>query len=201
MIRWLDASLKHLEGYQSRHVVRIPKSSSLRRVLELIVEGLPEQKYGDIRRELTSAKMPPDLLSATNTLLGHLLTSLQRKHLEAKGRLENHQERSDDYARFTHCSSLGLQTILMDPETFHHFLSVEEKNKGVLARIAERCLQGAKQQEGEAENQFTEADLDFTSKINRAHVAKKDRRLFEHDRPAQWRAKALCRSIPKRGRG
>ena len=75
LVRWLDAHLRRRSDSARRHIVRIPKSASLKRVLELILKDLPNSKYGELRRELTTAVMPPDLLTATRGLQAKLLVT------------------------------------------------------------------------------------------------------------------------------
>ncbi len=67
LIRWLDAKLRLRKDHATRHVVRIPKSASLRNVLELILQDLGK-KYDPIRAQLKGAKLPDSLQNATLTL-------------------------------------------------------------------------------------------------------------------------------------
>jgi hypothetical protein len=177
MIRWLDAHLRRRENGVKRHIVRIPKSASLRRVLELILERLPEERYGTLRKELTSARMPPDLQQATHGLREKLLVALERTFQEAKARLLERRPRSDDRARMSHCDLRGLPALLEDPEIKAHFMAYEGDQLGVLARIASRCMQGAHAQEGPL-NQFTEDDLDLGGRVDLAAVANSTRQYL-----------------------
>ncbi|MFT5468120.1 MAG: hypothetical protein ACI8UO_003228 [Verrucomicrobiales bacterium] len=164
MIRWLDAHLRNRDDGVPRHIVRIPKSASLRRVLELILEGLPDKHYKALRHELTSARMPPDLLTATFNLLAKLLIALERAYKEACARISTGKERADDRERMAHCDRRGLPALLQDVEVSAHFKNYEGDQKGVLARIAERCMQGSLAVDGPA-NQFTESDLIFDDSL------------------------------------
>lgn len=177
MIRWLDAHLRRREDGVKRHIVRIPKSASLRRVLELILEGLPEERYGALRKELTSARMPPDLQQATHSLREKLLVALERTFQEAKARLLEGKPRSDDRARMTHCDLRGLPALLEDPEVKAHFMTYQGEELGVLARIASRYMQGAHTQEGRS-SQFTEGDLDLAGKVDLSAVANSTRQYL-----------------------
>src|SRR4051812_39935188 len=126
LVRWIDANLRRRKDKTHRHIVRIPKSASLKRVLELILEGLPPDRYGKLRRELTSARMPPTLLDATQGLRAKLLVHLERSHQEARARLLAESARTDDRDRKSHCAQSSLQALLQDPEINSHFTAYEE---------------------------------------------------------------------------
>jgi hypothetical protein len=171
MIRWLDAQLRNRDDGVPRHIVRIPKSSSMRRVLELILENLPENHYGPLRKELTSARMPLDLQRATHRLRENLLVGIERAYREAQARRLEGKERADDRERMAHCHQQGLPTLLQDPEISAHFMAYEGTSKGVLARIAERYIQGAHVSGGPT-NQFSENDLILDEKLDRTTLAR-----------------------------
>ena len=176
LVRWLDAHLRRRKDASLRHIVRIPKSASLKRVLELILADLPNDKYGGLRRELTNAVMPPDLLSATRGLQAKLLVQLERKFQDARSRIASHAARPDDQQRVAHCAPNSLQALLQDPELYSHFTAYEDPTKmGVLARIAARYVHGAASSEKGPENIFTVGDLEISEKIKQAHLANQTR--------------------------
>ena len=174
MIRWLDAHLQNRDDGVPRHIVRIPKSASLRRVLELILDKLPEERYGALRKELTSARMPPDLLAATYGLREKLLVALERAHRQARARMlgdkATPEERKLGQERMTHCDPRGLPALLQDPAITAHFMANEGTGKGVIARIAERYMQGAHVAKG-TDYHFTEDDLSLDEKLDRNTLA------------------------------
>lgn len=179
LVRWLDAHLRRRSDSATRHIVRIPKSASLKRVLELILKDLPNSKYGELRRELTTAVMPPDLLTATRGLQAKLLVLLERKFQEARTKIAANTARPDDRQRMAHCAPSSLQALLMDPEISSHFTAYEDaKNMGVLARIASRYVHGAGSSDKGPENVFTESDLEIPDTINRAHLANQTRQYL-----------------------
>ena len=174
MIRWLDAHLQNRDDGVLRHIVRIPKSASLRRVLELILEKLPDERYGALRKELTSARMPPDLLAATYGLREKLLVALERANRQARARMlegkASPEERRREQERMTHCDPRGLPALLQDPAITAHFMATEGTGKGVIARIAERYMQGAHVAKG-TDYHFTEDDLSLDEKLDRNTLA------------------------------
>jgi len=165
MIRWLDARLRLRPDHATRHIVRIPKSSSLKEVLRLILRELPGAKYDDLRRKLDEAKTPPDRLGATRTLQKELLVALENAGSEAAARIKQGSPKPDDKPRFNHCNARTLVALLQDPEINRHFTSHEgddEQKWGVLTRISDRCLHGSKGRgAGPTENEFLAADFGF----------------------------------------
>lgn len=79
LIRWLGL---HVSG--NRHVIRIPKSTSLRRILESILDGLNGPVYAEIRDQLKTAREQLDDIAAEELLLAHFRTALRRRTDEAR---------------------------------------------------------------------------------------------------------------------
>jgi hypothetical protein len=171
LIRWLDANLRLRPDRKKRHVVRIPKSASLHGVLELILKGRKEAHYSALREKLVGARMPTKLLDATRRLQANLLVALENAGRDAKQRLLDGQPRYDDQARKAHCSEKGLMALLQDPEIQQHFMADDAVGKGVLVRIADRCLNGSLNSEQGPQNVFQESDLDFISQENLANLS------------------------------
>jgi len=162
LIRWLDANLKLRPDHATRHVVRVPKSASLRGVLELILRDLPN-KYDGLRQELKTARLTPDLLQATRQIQAHLLTQIELAGNAAQARLKAGEGKPNDRARAAHCSRTYLIALLLDPAIADHFTAWDNESKGVLARFAERFLQGSHDHNEGPSNQFRKADFDFVT--------------------------------------
>lgn len=169
VIRWLDANLRLRKDHASRHVVRIPKSASLRHVLELILQDL-SKKYDPIRTQLKGAKLPDSLQNATLTLNAQLRIALANSSQTAAQRIKDGAPKKDDRARMAHCSDKCLIALLQDPEISFHF-DAHGKELGVIARIADRFLSGKKQQVDVTKFYFQEDDLDFLDKQSAASLS------------------------------
>ena len=142
MIRWLDAHLRGRQDEVNRHVVRIPKSASLKSVLNLVLCDLIEtsETYRKLHEELSSASMPKELDDATYGLLSKLIVALERNYRAARERISSGNERENDRKRRTHCSPQCLPSLLGDPTLKAHFAAYDKSGElGVLARIASRC--------------------------------------------------------------
>jgi hypothetical protein len=177
LIRWLHANLRLRSDHAKRHVVRIPKSTSLRGVLDLILNDLPGRDYSALRQKFAEAQLPPSLLEATRRLQASLLVSLELAGKEVQERRREKRPEKDDDLRSAHCSEKGLIALLQDPQLGAHFAAQEGKNKGVLTRIADRCLNGSKESDQGPQNQFFESDITSvlletnTATVTRAYLA------------------------------
>jgi hypothetical protein len=166
LIRWLDSNLKLRKDAPSRHLVRIPKSASLRTVLELILKGFPHtEEYNQIRHQLQGAQMPTELDQATQLLKANLLVELQRKATSAAERIQGQQAVEHDRQDVRHCSQQGLQSLLGDPAILPHFINPDPLATGVLTRIADRFLHGAGGNDTGPPNQFNPDDLAFLQNV------------------------------------
>ena len=116
MIRWLDAQMRNLDDGVERHIVRIPKSASLKKVLELILIDLQNKgdAYRSLHKELSSASMPKELDEATFGLLAKLIVSPERNGREATEREAHQKGFADDRERMTHCHPQCLPNLLRD---------------------------------------------------------------------------------------
>ena len=189
MVRWLEAKIRVREDGVRRHIVRIPRSSSLRRVLELILDTnnadsdikkkLSQSKYLELNETLVSARMPPTVQEVTHALRGKLLIALDHAHEKASIRLSSgeefatQEEQRETLARRAHCGSLNLPALLQDVVISKHFMAYggdDVEEYGVLARIASRCIDGLQGAE-DASNYFTIEDLTIDESFERADMA------------------------------
>ena len=194
MIRWLDAHLRAHNDGVPRHIVRIPKNASLRNVLELILKGLPEERYGALRRQLTSARMPPNLLEATHGLREKVLVALERTNREARARAGTGPARPEDRERMKHCHPSSLPALLTESTVGKHFMANEGASRGVLARIAERYMGGAIPS-AKATNEFTEADLALAETVDFADLSAATRNYLVLLRKSEGQERKVAVSV------
>jgi hypothetical protein len=177
MIHWLDAQLRHRPDGIKRRVVRIPKSVSLRRVLELILHGLEGPAYEAIRGEMLKAKLKPELMAATQDLRAKLLVELDRKYRDAQARLASGERTELLKENQAYAAPQCIPALLEDPHLNPHFMRVDGNATGVLCRIAERTTKGSLALDGPP-NQFTEEDITF-SDVNMASLAAPTRNAIQ----------------------
>jgi hypothetical protein len=161
LIRLLDARIRHRPDAQRYLVIRIPKSASLRRVVELILETEPLQgpEYNSVKAEFKTALADVSLDEAVIRFQAELNISLN----EYAANLEQlvHQGQIDSVIREKLGHAKMLPKLIADAVNEVHF---REK---VFPRIIQRAVIGLKSERGEikevdpTEGQFKAEDLDL----------------------------------------
>lgn len=169
MIRWLDIQLRRRSDSNKRHIIRIPKSASLKSVLTLILENLEGKEYDQIRKELVSARENINSDDASQHLRTYLLISLERVSIEAANRVQTARQQglqpsAEDRKIVAHASPKGLPALLNDPEFAEHFMGVMSSQDGVLHKIADRAINGGIS-DSDILNQFSVTDLDIINDV------------------------------------
>lgn len=176
MIRWLDAQLRKREDAKKRHIIRIPKSASLKRVLSLILNGLEGEEYDAVRETLETARENLDELAAVETLRAKLKVALERENLRvqaviAEARNSQREPSAEDHEIAAHTCQAGLQALLYDNE-----LSVPIM-QGRLSIIARGFTQDVTNDEG-TKNQFEEKDLVLPDTVNLGFASRSARTYY-----------------------
>jgi hypothetical protein len=171
MIRWLGAQLQRHPRSGEMHIITIPKSASLRSVVEKILEPLRGTEYDELRRELdTSVSSVSDgeaairLASELKIVLGR---EAERLHQELREGGTHDSSRGVTSMRLFHAR--GLPSLLQDAALEEHFI------KSVLPRIVSRALHGLPPDaapEQEALGRFTQEDLMLLEEKGLAHAAR-----------------------------
>lgn len=144
VIRWLDAQLRRSEKRERYHIIRIPKSASLRTVVELILEPLKnDPRYQKPWKDLTRAVTEVNIDTAVVNFRAHLQNVLTARENEL---LASHRSGTGP-KNVVQLIGLArdLPRLLSDAATEEHFARV-------LARIIDRALKGV---EGEVETAET----------------------------------------------
>jgi hypothetical protein len=158
LIRWLDAQLAMREDRRRRHVIRIPKSASLRSVVEAILENLEGEVYNKLRSELSSAVEEMAVEDTAERLVAELQIGLAHKAKEIQ-----HRRDRADLGRLGQCRR--MPHLLTDMTFRSHGLDA------VLQRIVRRSLEGSREFSRESglveleENIFLSSDFDFGNEI------------------------------------
>jgi hypothetical protein len=164
LVRWLDVQLKRLPDADRRHVIRIPKSSSLKTVLYHILENLPGEKYDEIRRQLKSARERLDMIGAEERIRAELLAAIRRRYNDACQNREDAKARGVkvqqlDNEWFTHGDpQRGLPALLSDPVTARLFMPGTERRPGIISQLAGHLVTDSSEDRPPRRN-FEEADL------------------------------------------
>ena len=87
LIRWLAAQLGRDPRARHMHVIRIPKSASLRGVVELVLEPLSnDDRFSDIRESLGQSHCPGYPTRGCRTVLGRAGSRSERPKRSSPGR-------------------------------------------------------------------------------------------------------------------
>ncbi|MDR4515830.1 MAG: ATP-binding protein [Nitrosomonas sp.] len=162
LIRILDARLRRLPDAHRYLIIRIPKSASLRRIVELILEADPLQdpKYDGVKREFTKALADVPLHEAVIRFQAELAIVLNEYALNLRQSLAHDTSNTLLKERFAH--AVDLPKLMADAETVRHF------TEKVFPRIIQRSVRGVAAEVGEmkeidpTDSQFKEDDLDLS---------------------------------------
>jgi hypothetical protein len=152
MIRWLHAQLQRHLQRDRLVIVLVPKTASLRQVVELMLTPLEGQEYGRLRQELGRATDTLNPESASRMLATALTIELKAREKQwiAELKAGNANDRS---LRERALHARGLQTVLFQGETFDHWL------QPVLLRIVGQALNGGSESSSGDARRFVPGDL------------------------------------------
>lgn len=163
LVRWLDVQLRQRSDHETRHVIRIPKSSSLKSVLGRILDGLEGPRYEEIRRQLQSAREQMDDVSAKQRIRAELLTAIERNYNAARERQAKAKTTGDkignqDCLWIGHGDPRALPALLKDPATEVLFLQGTSDRPGIISELARHITKDTSEAES-PRRQFETADL------------------------------------------
>jgi hypothetical protein len=134
-VRILNARLQSLNADGRYVVIRIPKSASLRKVVELILEKLPEDEYAQVKAEFAKALTEDvEVETAVISFQGQLTIALTQLAKELETRVRANPRDSNLKAQWGHATN--LPKFIGDPELVDHF------HKQVFPRFVKRAIAG-----------------------------------------------------------
>jgi len=189
MIRWIDAHLRISGLEEGRHIVRIPKSASMKTVLGLILEDLKGPQYEQLREELKKAKLPKDSYQASLDLRSNLTGALGRLSVSLQASANAGPLGEEDRLRLSHAR--GMSSLLNDPAISDYLFRLEHdgnERERALSRIVSPLLHDTHDVDNERENQFYPEDLSFVHTVEEANLSKPARPYFRRlaARSAEW---------------
>ncbi|MDX7914175.1 protein DpdH [Klebsiella sp. JB_Kp030] len=181
IIRWLDAKLRLRKEYKDKkwHIVRIPKSASLREVLTSMLAGLEGEIFNEAREDINKVsekRTPREIAEWLLMLMGQELRNLHERNKQDMEALKKQMAGSTPEQLIAikpqairlqkihvHAEDNALPTLINDAY-FKQFLLKEEH---CLYRLANRLTNGATSSDlDEGEQQLQAKDLDFSFNIN-----------------------------------
>jgi hypothetical protein len=153
MVRWLHAQLQRHPARQRLVIVLVPKTASLRQVVERILEPLDGEHYAHLKAELSRVVETLKPHEAKQLLATSLAIELDRLYQQDMATLRS-GGRLDDRALRAHADhAKGLSHLLRDPVVNEHWLYA------VLTRIVTQTLHGGSEAETGESRRFTPQDL------------------------------------------
>lgn len=164
LVRMLAARLQSDEDANRFVVIRIPKSASLRRVVELILEPLPDEGYASVKQEFKKAMAGVDMATATIRFQAQLEIALDA--LRAELTQQAQADRSNNLLRQKLGHAQKLPKFIGDPVIVEHFRTK------VFPRIVKRAVSGHQAEEGSGPvDDFTAADFDLPDTVELGKAA------------------------------
>ncbi|TWT52266.1 protein DpdH [Allorhodopirellula solitaria] len=163
LVRWLKVQLQQREDRDKRHVILIPKSSSLKSVLGRILDGLDGPRYEEIREQLKAAREQMDEIGAKQRIRSELLTAIERNHAEASKRKVQAQQNGSkisekDKLWLGHGDARCLPSLLNDPATQVLFTKGTSTRPGIISELARHIAKDTTKAES-PRRQFERADF------------------------------------------
>jgi hypothetical protein len=167
VIRWLDAQLQRSKRYGDLLVIRIPKSASLRKVVELILEPLASNpRFAKPRDELSRAVAEVDLAQVIVRFVAELQNALADRGKDMRAMLAEDPSRGAELRPLIgHAEQ--LPKLFRDAVLHDHYAS------SVFARIVDRAIKGRDEDSagGETDTQFFGDDLLVSENCNISEAA------------------------------
>ncbi|MFW7270015.1 protein DpdH [Gluconacetobacter sp. Hr-1-5] len=155
IIRWLDAQLQRSAKRERLHIIRIPKSASLRRVVELILEPLEgDSRFEKSRSELARAVAEIDKRKAVVLFRAQIENTLASRVEALRLEAREHKDRAAELRPL-----IGHAQML--PKLFGDAALKDYFDETILARVLARALQGREDgaEGNETQSQFFAEDL------------------------------------------
>jgi energy-coupling factor transporter ATP-binding protein EcfA2 len=171
LVRMLAARLQSEDSTGKFVVIRIPKSASLRTVVELILAPLPDESYAEVKREFKKAMASVDIASAVISFQAQLEIALQERAVEL------HQELKATPTQALK-DKLGhaqkLPKFIGDPVIVEHFRTT------VFPRIVKRAVAGHQAAASvDPLDDFTVADFDLPASLELGKAAASTQHYYQ----------------------
>jgi hypothetical protein len=189
VIRWLDAQIRRMEGHDRRVVIRIPKGTSLKGVLGILLKDLRGPEYDEYRKELVRAQEELDPEEAAGLLCEMLAYTVGEMGVQAKQKLLTNPGDSDARERDAFCRADMLPALLRNQLLRdQHFVHMSGGRNGVVTRlVAQLTEERAAGIDDDRQHLFTAEDLIFPVSMDQeglgrlelkaiAHLGREDRR-------------------------
>ena len=180
VIRWLDAQIRHMEGYEKRVVIRIPKGTSLKGVLGILLRDLQSSEYDEYRKELVRAQDELDPEEAAGLLCEMLAYTVTEIGAQAKQKLltnpgEREAQEREAFCRADFLPALLRNQLLRD----RHFVRMQDGSDGVVKRlVAQLTEERVAGTDDDRQHLFAIEDLQFPRMLEREGLGRVELRAI-----------------------
>lgn len=172
LVRLLAARLQSDDNARRFVVIRIPKSASLRRVVELILEPLPDEGYVDVKHAFKTAMADVDIDTATISFQANLEIAL--RDLAADLHQEVLANPTDQLCKQKLGHARKLPKLMADPMVVEHF------RQQIFPKIVRRVVAGHQEADGMAwVEDFTAGDFDLPDTIELGKAAEPTQTYYQ----------------------
>jgi hypothetical protein len=170
-VRILAARLQNMNDDGRYVIIRIPKSASLRRVVDLILEKLPGEEYAQVKNEFAKALSEVNIDTAVISFQSQLDIALSALSKELQAQVKANPGNSALKERFGH--ALNLPRFMGDPVLVEYFRTE------VFPRIVQRPISGQRQFEEASVEDFRADDFHMSDSIDISKAAEPTRSYYE----------------------
>ncbi len=162
VIRWLQAMIHRQTNSEKFHVIRIPKTANLRKVVELILQPLEKnQNYAKIRQDLDEAVQNVTEKDLITRFVAELSNELRAHGEQTEIQFGSVDRETKKKLKREINFSQNLPFLFTDSALQEYF------NSKVFKRLTKRSFSGSKSDEDFDElPQFRENDFDFPETVN-----------------------------------
>jgi len=153
LVRWLHAQLKRHPRRDQLVIVLVPKTASLRQVVERILQPLQGEAYSKLLVELSQTVDHLRPGHAAAMLCTALSLVLEQKFTEGMASLKS-TDREDRELRERLALTRVLRDLIREPEVFDQWFRTP------LERIVRQTIEGGSEQQTGEQRRFVPADLD-----------------------------------------
>lgn len=172
LVRLLAARLKSDDSARRFVVIRIPKSASLRRVVELILEPLPDDGFAQVKQAFKTAMADVDIDTAAISFQANLEIAL--RDLAVDLRQEALANPTNQLCKQKLGHALALPKLMADPMVVEYF------RQHVFPKIVKRVVAGHREEEGMPRVvDFTATDFNLPDTIEIGKAAESTQRYYQ----------------------
>ncbi len=153
LVRWLHAQLQRHPRRDQLVIVLVPKTASLRQVVERILQPLQGEAYAKLLAELSQTVDHLRPGHAAAMLCTALSLVLEQKFTEGMASLKS-TDREDRELRERLALTRVLRDLIREPEVFDRWFRTP------LERIVRQTIEGGSEQQTGEQRRFVPADLD-----------------------------------------